>query len=169
MVRQALKHVESWAVSGNFDRVDSPLVYGTTEAFTNSTVTNLTSTTQLAFGGSPFLNGDVVQFAANAIISGGMFVSLSGTGPKVIPAIAASTPLGVATAIAQSGANVSILTHGFYYANANGNIATGDRIALGAAAAKNGVIADAVGSVSRGIACEAVNSGTAAPVLIYLW
>lgn len=195
MVNQGLKNVQNWAVSGRFDRIDCTSgvfttmqditatsgvftrsdvtsAYITNATVTSGTITQASTTKQLLDAGSPFTGQGLVirKFAAEGIISGGMWVIASGTGPVIVPAATSTRmPLGVCLSNTASGAIPDVLVNGMYYFLANGNINAGEPIGIGGGAALNGAITDTVGSATRGTALTAASSGTTAKVLAYLW
>lgn len=194
MVVQALKHVQSWAVSGNFDRIDCTSgifttmqdITATSGVFTresstlgfitSGTITQLVSTYDKFNAGSPWTGqGKVLtepNWIADVIISGGMWVigSAASGRYRMIPAPASTRmPLGVCLSNTALSGVPSILVNGFYYFLANGDTTIGAPIGMGASAGLNAVIVDTVGSMTRGIAMDAVSSGTAAKALVYLF
>jgi len=127
--------------------------------------------------GSPYAAGNVyTTFAAETVISGGMWVSVSGaSGGASIKAKAASgdtSPIGVAVATVASGANVSVLTRGIHYFPTEGNINQGVTFGMGGGGALNTINVDVSGTAgglnnSRGVVLAGASSG--AQTLVYLW
>lgn len=102
--------------------------------------------------GSPYSCGLIVPFTARAIISGGMFVGMSGG--LAYPAAASSKqPIGVATGTAASGATVNVLINGVVPVVAEGTIAINAPAMMGAGAALNCVVAVDAGSGTRAFSC----------------
>lgn len=121
--------------------------------------------------GSPYYNGDVLQFSAETIITGGMWVTVSGAAGgasvKAKAAAASTTPLGVAVATVASGATVNILCRGPVYLIADATVANGEQIRMGAGAALNTVASATAGTGARGVALAGAGSESLA--LVYLW
>ena|SRR3990167_7877435 len=121
--------------------------------------------------GSPYYNGTVLQFTAETIITGGMWVTVSGAagGASVLAraAAASTTPLGVAVATAASGATVNVLTQGVTFLTADGTVANAQQIRMGAGGALNTVTQATVGTGARGVALA--GGGSEDKVLVYLW
>lgn len=121
--------------------------------------------------GSPYYQGNVLRFTSETIITGGMWVVVSGAagGASVLAkAAAASTnaPLGVAIATAGSNATVSVLTRGLTYLTADGTISNGDAVRMSAGAALN-TVATTTNSGARGVALA--GAGSEGIALVYLW
>ena len=121
--------------------------------------------------GSPYYQGNIERFTAETIITGGMWVTVSGAagGASVLARSAAvsTTPLGVAVATAGSNATVSILTRGYTYLTADTTISNATQIRMGAGGALNTVAAADTGSGARGVALAGAGSNVVA--LVYLW
>lgn len=122
--------------------------------------------------GSPYLQGDIMQFAAETAISGGMWTTVSGAAGGAslrARAAAASTqaPIGVAVASVASGATVNVLARGLCFLTAEGTINNGTSIMMGAGAALNTVAAVGAGSAPRGMALA--GAGSEGKALVYLW
>lgn len=119
--------------------------------------------------GSPWGNGLVLPLTAREIISGGMWVYVSGPMLAMSTAVAGTNAIGVALATAASGATVQVLTHGVKAMNAEGTILAGAPVKPGVGLALNNVL-DA-GSPSYGVVGTALQpgaSGTAAPIFVFI-
>ena len=133
---------------------------------------SIQSTLTYGTPGSPFFQGDVFRTLAETIITGGMWVTISGAAggaAMLARAAAASTqgPIGVATATAGSNTLVSVLVRGLTYLTADATISNGQTIGMGAGGALNTAIADGAGSGARGVAIAGAGSNSV--VLVYLW
>lgn len=121
--------------------------------------------------GSPYYNGNILQFTAETIITGGMWTTVSGAAGgatvKAKAAAASTTPLGVAIATVASGGTVSVLTQGVTYLTAGATIANGEQIRMGAGGALNTVLSATAGTGARGVALA--GGGSEDKVLVYLW
>lgn len=152
----------NFVATGSFVGVNANLtgsITGVNGTLTGSLNVPLRSVT----AGSPFGQGTVFNFTAETIISGGMWVTVSGAagGASVLArAAAASTqgPIGVALATAASGATVSVLTQGTVYLTAEGTINNGVPFGMGAGGALNCALANAAGSGARGVALAGAGS-----------
>lgn len=157
-------------------RVIGTQVYGTTVSGTTAFLTNA-SGTALAYptlnstAGSPYYNGVILQFAAETIITGGQWVTVSGAAGgasvKAKAAVVSTAPLGVATATVASGATVSVLTNGLAYFIAEGTIGNGQHVKMGAGLALNTVMESVTASGARGVALA--GAGSEGRSLVYLW
>ena len=121
--------------------------------------------------GSPYAQGNVyTSFTAETVITGGMWVTVSGAAggaTMVARAAAASTvPIGVATATAASGATVNILTRGCHYFTAEASLNNGVQFAMGAGGALNTIKAVAAGTGRGTVLAGAGSEGLA---LCYLF
>lgn len=126
----------------------------------------------ISTAGSPYLEGVILKaFAAETIISGGMWIvgSAANAGLPKLRAAPASTqqPLGYCVATVASGATTEVLTRGLAYFVAEGNIAPGVGVKMGAGAALNCVAATADGSGTRGLALVAAGSEQQCLVMLY--
>jgi len=129
------------------------------------------TTTSYSTAGSPYYQGTVINFTAETIITGGMWVSVSGAAGgasiKAKAAATSTTPVGVATATAASGATVSVLVRGLTYLTAEATISNSTQIRMGAGAALNTVAQATTGSGARGVALA--GAGSEGVALVYLW
>lgn len=167
----------------NAGSIVGPLHSGADGLFTNLVASTAVSGGQLLMGGSalfsnhyftpgsPYLQGNIERFTAETIISGGMWVTLSGAagGANVRARAAAvsTTPLGVAIATAGSNATVSVLTRGYVYLTADTTIDNATQIRMGAGGALNTVAQATAGSGARGVALA--GAGSEGVALVYLW
>ena len=129
--------------------------------------------------GSPYAVGNTVtSFTTETVISGGMWVNVSGAvgGAAVLARAAAvdTTPLGVALATVGSNVTVSVLTRGFHYFTTEATLNNGVSFSMGGGAALNNVglvVSGAPGGHvnARGTVIAGGTSGTANNVLCYLW
>jgi hypothetical protein len=118
--------------------------------------------------------GITANFPAGNIVSGGMWVTfVSGTG-IVVESAAASTSgtIGVATATAASGGTVNVMLYGVYNFLADVACLPGDKVIVGAGAARNTVASagspysDADQFAVVGRALQAAASGAAVLVAL---
>lgn len=124
--------------------------------------------------GSPYAKGTVVNsFIAEAIISGGMWVAVSGASGLATPVakpsatVTSTMPLGVCLATTASGARPNILTQGTYFGLiADATVNAGQAIGPGSGAALNTVLPGGAGT-SRGVALIA--GGSEAALTVYLF
>ena len=121
--------------------------------------------------GSPYYNGLVLQFTSETVITGGMWVTVSGAAGTAAPlaraAAASTTPLGIATATAGSNATVNVLVAGLAYLVADTTVANATQIRMGAGGALNTVAQATVGTGARGVALA--GAGSEGVALVYLW
>ena len=150
----------------------------TTETISGTTLTYTTANIDNRFDtvGSPYAKGDISQFTAESIISGGMWVSVSGeaggASVKAKAGIVLSCPVGVATETAASGATVNVLTRGLHYFIAEETLKHGETFAMGTGTALNTINVTASGTVggldtARGTVLA--GAGSEGIALVYLW
>ena len=134
---------------------------------TTGTITNVETTSDVAFtAGSPYLEGATWKgWNAEAIISGGMWVIGSEGVLKPAPA-STQAPLGVAKATTASGAECEVLAFGPCYLPAEGTVAAGTSVKMGAGAALNTVIANGASSGARASVITGASSGGVALVFL---
>lgn len=135
----------------------------------NLTVGSITFGGNLVVGtGSPYSTGIVYPFTARTVITGGMWVTLSGPGLAMgSPALVAAPPIGVALATAGSNATVNVLVHGIYPFVAEGTVEAGDVVKKGVGVALNTVLTG--GSPSYGAVGQAITRGASeATILVYI-
>jgi len=111
------------------------------------------------------------NIAAEAIITGGMWVEISGASGTTPSFVAKGTeepmPVGICLATVASGANASILTRGPYHGIvAEATLSTGDGFAVGAGNALNCAKATGAG-VNRGIVTMGAGSEGVCAVYLY--
>ena len=174
---QAGSQVVSVWITGSFVTQDAIQAAGTVSGaglgnFSNVVVAgSLDVDTVRSNAGSPYYNGTILQFTAETIITGGMWVTVSGAagGATVLAraAAASTTPLGVATATAGSNATVNILTQGVTFLTADGTIANATQVRMGAGGALNTVAQATAGTGARGTALA--GGGSEDKVLVHLW
>mgnify|MGYP001558944606 CR=1 FL=1 len=156
----------------NGGSVVAPILSGTSLLATQGTLTgSLSTNTVYGTPGSPYYQGDIANFTTETVITGGMWVTVSGAagGASVLAkaAAASTTPLGVALATVGSNATVSVLTRGYTYLTADGTIENAAQIRMGAGGALNTVAQATVGSGARGVALA--GAGSEGKALVYLW
>ena len=153
--------------------VASTALSGTAALVGNATATGSISTPSVVTTpGSPYLTGNVLNFTTETVISGGMWVTVSGAtgGASVLARAAAASsngPLGVALATVGSNATVSVLTRGLCYLTADGTVANAENVAMGAGTALNCAVAAGAGSAARGLALAGAGSNEKS--LVYLF
>lgn len=124
----------------------------------------------LLLAGSQF--GLVIPVPASTIITGGQWASfVSGTNTTIAAATAATVnPFGICTTTVASGGTANILVRGVFAMIAEGTIAIGDRVSIGAASSLTTVLALGSATSMQGNAVgKALNtsaSGTTATVLV---
>lgn len=136
---------------------------------TNLTVNgSITAQTILYGAGSPFGKGITYQFTTRSVITGGMWVTLSGPGLVMgSPALVAAPPIGVALATVGSNVTADVLLHGIYPFVAEGTIEAGDVVKKGVGVALNTVLS--AGSPSYGALGQAITRGASeATILVYV-
>lgn len=184
MTKDGLRRTNFWVKNLNSDNSISGIsINGTSGTFTNSTLTTINNTNITITGSlTPSrtlqsyedANGNVVNnIPAAAVISGGMWVTVyAGSATTPVPLAKpgpanAGQPMGIALATTASGANVPILTRGFYKGLiAEASLSSGTGFSAGAGAALNTIKAAAAGT-TRGTVV--MGGGSEAVTSVYLW
>jgi len=110
--------------------------------------------------GSPYTIGQMFTFTTRSIITGGMWVDLSGAQLAFAAATSTDSPIGYCLTTVGSNATANVITNGIVPFIAEATIEAGDFVNQGAAGALNGVVG--IGSPNyarRGIAVSRALSG----------